>query len=147
MFLGQFRHNLDSKFRLTIPSRYRELLGNGAYVLQGFDGNLMVYTTADFEAIAQNANQMSETSPETRLLKRLLFATAVWVEVDNSGRILLPEFLRQAVEIGNEVVLAGVNDHFEIWSPEGWAGQMAKLLDTDANAQRFAALHISTQTS
>lgn len=144
MFLGQFRHTLDDKYRLTIPSRYRELLGNGAYVMQGFDGNLMAYTAQDFEAVAKSVGQMSETSFETRLLKRLLFSTATWVEMDGSGRILIPEFLRQAAGLGSEVVLAGVYDHFELWSPELWGGQIAKLQDTEANAQRFAALHIST---
>jgi len=145
MFLGQYRHSLDNKFRLTIPSRYRELLGGGAYILQGFDGNLMLYTAASFEIMAHNADQMSETSAETRLLKRLLFSTAVWVDLDSAGRILIPEFLRQAANIGNEVVLAGVNDHIELWSPERWALQMEKLLDSEANAQRFEALHISSQ--
>ncbi len=144
MFLGQYHHTLDTKNRLTIPSRYRELLARGAYVMQGFDGNLMVFTSSAFEAISQRASQLSVTDEKTRALKRLIFSTADYLEVDKSGRILIPEFLRLAADVRSEAVLAGVGDYFEIWSPERWAEQLTEMQDTDANAQRFATLDIST---
>ena len=90
MFLGQYRHNLDNKGRLTIPARFRELLSDGAYITQGFDKNLMVLTAPTFEFISQRVNQMSITDPTARELKRLLFSTADRVEPDSNGRILIP---------------------------------------------------------
>ena len=51
MFLGQYRHNFDTKGRLTIPARFRELLTDGAYVTRGFEKNLMVLTAPEFEGI------------------------------------------------------------------------------------------------
>jgi MraZ protein len=144
MFLGQYHHNLDSKNRLTIPSRFRELLADGAYVMQGFDRNLMVLTASAFAKIYQRSNLMSLTDPITRLLKRLIFSTASHVDVDNAGRILIPEFLRQVIDLQSEAVVVGVGDYFEIWSPDLWTEQINQLQDAEANAQRFAALDMST---
>jgi len=145
MFLGQYQHNLDDKGRLTIPARYRDLLAaDGAYVLQGFDNNLMVLTAPTFEAISRRVNQMSLTDPTARLLKRLIFSTADRVEVDRAGRILLPQFLRQAAQLNGDVIIVGAGDFFEIWSPEIWAKQVEQLQDVEANAQRFMSLELSS---
>ncbi len=144
MFLGQYRHTLDSKDRLTVPSRYRELLEGGAYVLQGFDRNLMVMTSAAFEMVKKHVQGMTLTDPTARLLRRLVFSTADLIELDKAGRILIPQFLREAAQLQSEVVLVGAGDYFEIWAAEPWIEQSAQLQDADANAQRFAALDIVT---
>lgn len=143
MFLGQYRHNIDEKGRLTIPARFRELLADGAYITQGFDQNLMVLRTATFEFISKRVNQNSMTDQVTRELARLLFATAERAETDKNGRILIPQFLRQAAKLNGEAVLAGVGDYFEIWAPAGWEQQIARMQETEANAGRFAALDLS----
>ncbi len=145
MFLGKYQHTLDNKGRLTIPSRFRELLAaDGAYVTQGFDHNLMVYTAQAFDRIYQRVNRMNVTDANARLLKRLVFSTAERVEVDKAGRILIPEHLRLSAGLQSEAIVVGAGDYFEIWSPEAWAEQMAQINDTDANAQRFALLDLST---
>ncbi len=145
MFLGQYRHNLDDKGRLTVPARYRELLEAGAFVLQGFDRNLMALTAPAFEAMIRQVNQMNMVDPHTRELKRLLFSTADRIEPDKSGRILLPQFLRELAGLESEAVLVGVGDYFEIWAPDAWEAQFAQLQDADANAQRFAGLQLSAE--
>ncbi|MEJ2263664.1 MAG: division/cell wall cluster transcriptional repressor MraZ [Anaerolineales bacterium] len=144
MFLGQYQHNIDSKGRLTIPARFRELLvAEGAYVTQGFDNNLMVLTVTTFTQIYQRVNRMSMTDPMARLLKRLIFSNADRVDVDKVGRILIPQFLRDAVELDGEAVIVGVGDYFEIWSTNIWQDQITQLKDVEANAQRFMALDLS----
>ena len=145
MFLGQYTHNIDSKGRLTVPARFREYLTEGAYISQGFDHNLMVLTTAAFEQLSKTINGMSITDPTNRQLKRLIFAGADRVELDRVGRIRIPQFLRQVASLDGEVVLIGVGDYFEIWSPEAWSPLAAELQDTQANAQRFAALELSSR--
>ncbi len=147
MFLGQFRHNFDTKGRLTIPARFRELLTDGAYVTQGFEQNLMVLTPPAFEAITRGVNQTSITNPTARDLKRLLFSTASRVEPDSNGRILIPQFLRELAGLDSEAFLVGVGDYFEIWAPTQWEEKMSSLNDTDANAQRFVGLDLSSSQS
>lgn len=143
MFLGQYRHNFDTKGRLTIPARFRELLTDGAYITRGLEQNLMVLTAPEFEAITRRMNQTSITDPTARDLKRLLFSTADRVEPDGNGRILIPQYLRELAGLDSEAFLVGVGDFFEIWSPEGWEEKMALLNDTEANAQRFIGLDLS----
>ncbi|HSO26903.1 MAG TPA: division/cell wall cluster transcriptional repressor MraZ [Anaerolineales bacterium] len=144
MFLGQYYHNLDGKGRLTIPARFRELLGeDAAYIMQGFDNNLMVLPTAAFEALTHRTNQTNLTDPAARLLRRLIFSTANHVEVDRAGRILVPQFLRQNSNLDSEAVVVGVGDYFEIWAPDRWSQQVDQLQDVEANAQRFLALDLS----
>jgi MraZ protein len=143
MFMGQYRHNIDDKGRLTIPARYRDLLADGAYITQGFDKNLMVWPSVAFESIYQRVNQKSITDQTTRLLRRLIFSSGEQVSVDRVGRILVPQFLRNLVGLDGEVVVVGVGDYFEIWSPTTWDDQLAQLQDADANAQRFAAFDLS----
>ena len=145
MFLGKYKHALDIKGRLTIPSRFRELLAaDGAYITQGFDHNLMVLPPTAFEKIYERVNRMSMTDNNARMLKRLIFASAEKVDVDRAGRILIPEHLRQLADLESEAIVVGLGDYFEIWAPEPWEEQLATLNDSEANAQRFAVLNLST---
>jgi MraZ protein len=145
MFLGQYQHNIDSKGRLTIPVRFRELLStDGAYVTRGFDHNLMVLTSQTFDEIYSRVNRMSMTDPMARLLKRLIFGSAERVDLDKNGRILLPQFLRDVAELNGDAIIVGVGDYFEIWKPDIWSQQVVQLQDDEANAQRFVALDLST---
>lgn len=143
MFLGQFEHNLDEKGRLTIPARFRELLGEDAFITQGFDRNLMVHTAESFAEIYNSINNTSLTDPTSRLLRRLIFSTASQVEFDRSGRILIPQFLRGIAKMDGSAMVVGQGSYFEIWSTALWADQCTLLQDTEANAQRFAALDLN----
>lgn len=144
MFLGQYQHNIDEKGRLTIPARYRDLLAaQGAYVTLGFDKNLIVLTVPSFEQVSKRVNRMSMTDPKARLLKRLIFSNAQLVAVDKTGRILIPQFLREAVHLDSEAVVAGAGGYFEIWSPEFWSGQTNLMQDTEKDALSFMDLDLS----
>ena len=144
MFLGQYRHTIDNKGRMIVPARFRDLLSDGAYIAQGFDRNLMVLTVASFEFISQRVNQLSLTDETARQLRRLIFASADRVDVDKAGRIRIPQFLLERATFDTEAVIVGVGDYFEIWAPDSWKKQESFLQDADANAQRFAALDLST---
>ena len=144
MFMGQFRHTLDDKGRLTIPARYRDLLMGGAYVTQGFDGNLIVYPVPVFQAISQRVSKLTVTDPETRNLRRMLYSSGEQVDVDRAGRILIASFLRDLAKLKSEVVVVGSGDYFELWSPEAWEVQFAGLQDLEANAKRFATFDLSS---
>lgn len=143
MFLGQYEHTIDEKGRMTIPARFRDLLQNGAYITTGFDHNLMVLTADSFEKIYDRVNHLSMTDPTARQLKRLIFSNADRVEIDRAGRILIPQKLRETVQLKTDAVVLGVGDYFEIWSPDLWLQQNELLNDTEANAQRFSALDLS----
>lgn len=142
MFLGQYRHSLDNKGRLTIPARFRELLEGGAFVTRGFDRNLLILTTADFDRLTHRVNQMSMTDPDARDLRRRLFSNATQVDFDRLGRILIPTFLREAAHIDGEAFVVGAGNYFEIWALEVWENHNARQ-DEDADARRFAAFDLA----
>ena len=144
MFMGQYQHNIDMKGRLTRPSRFRELIADGAYIIQGFDRNLMVLTSQTFENISSSLSRMNMTDPSARLLSRLVYAHGGRLEVDKAGRILIPDFLRQNASLEESAIVVGVGEYFEIWSPEEWNKQVMQIKDTDANAQRFVAFNLSS---
>jgi MraZ protein len=143
MFLGQYQHTIDNKGRLTIPARYRELLdAEGAYITRGFDHNLVVLPVPYFNQVANGVGQMSMTDPRARLLKRLIYGNAGLAEMDRAGRILIPQFLREAVGLDGEAIVVGVGEYFEIWSPEMWTEQTLQLQDAETDAQRFMDLDL-----
>ena len=145
MFLGQYVHSFDDKNRLTVPAKYRELISDGAYVVQGLDRNLMVLTPAAFEIIYQRIMAMNLTDPTARLLRRIILGNASQLEVDKAGRILLPQNLREFAGLDSEAILVGQGDYFEIWTPALWQQQVNQVQDAEANAQRFAALDLRTR--
>ncbi len=143
MFLGRFTHTFDEKGRIAVPTKFRDLLSSGAYLTQGFDQNLMVWRTEDFEKLYKQVNSMSLTDPDARLLKRLIFSNAVHVDLDRVGRILIPPYLREAVDLSANAIIVGMGDFFEIWSANMWEQQNDQMQDSNTNAKRFAALNLS----
>ena len=144
MFFGQYCHSLDSKKRLTIPSRFRDELKDGAYVVEGLDGNLMVFTSLIYEKIYQRISALTLTDESVRDLRRKFFGNAGYLEIDNAGRILIPDYLRETAGIQNEAVVTGAGSYFEIWSPTAWAQCLTRLQDPEASKERFATLEIPT---
>jgi MraZ protein len=142
MFFGRYEHSIDEKGRMTIPARFREALETGAYITRGFDRNLVVYTTSYLNIISEKVQEMRNTDPSARLLRRLIYSNAALVEFDKAGRILIPQFLRDSVDIQNNAIVIGVGDYFEIWSPSIWEAQNALLDDAETNIQRFSELNL-----
>lgn len=143
MFLGTYEHTLDTKGRMTIPVKYRELVSEGAYVTKGFDQNLMVLTNKVFQALFERVTSMNMADPTARELRRLMFANAFAVECDKAGRILIPQILRTHAILDGDALILGNGSYFEIWSPTLWKDHTEKLDGSDANNERYAALDLS----
>ncbi len=145
MFLGQYDHNIDAKSRLTVPVKFRAALASGAYVVQGFERNLMVYTTESFERLAKRAYSHTMTDPEVRAMRRVVFGGARQVNLDSAGRILIPTFLLEYAELGTEATIIGTGEYFEIWNPDDWAEELLSVTDPETNTERFASFDLSTE--
>lgn len=143
MFLGEFHHSFDDKSRLTIPSRFRDDFSSGAYIVRGFDQNLMILTKPAFEAIYQHVMNMNILDPQARFLRRYIIGKGNLVELDKSGRILVSDELRTWAGLKEEVALVGQGNYLEIWNPEQW--QEFEINSHDFDDERFKALNVSTQ--
>ena len=120
MFMSQYNHTIDTKGRLIIPSKFREILGEEFVVTQGMDGCLFVYANDDWNAFEQKLTSLPVINKQARQFARFFLSGAAQVEVDKQGRILLPANLRQFAGLDKDVVLVGVGSRIEIWSKEKW---------------------------
>lgn len=121
MFIGQHQHSIDEKGRLQLPVKWRsKLAADGAVITKGFDGSLTVYPMTVWEGIAAKLAALPQSQPEVRAYVRLILASAVDVELDSSGRVVIPQYLRQYAHVGKQTILAGLNDRIEIWDNQAW---------------------------
>jgi MraZ protein len=142
MFLNSHHHSFDEKFRLTIPSRFREI-PEGAYLVQGLDPNLLVLPPEVFDNLYNHLMTMNYADQNVRILRQRILSSAEKVMPDSNGRILIPQNLRELAGLKDKVVFVGAGNHFEIWSEELWQKQQELLNDTQTNDQRFAAITLT----
>lgn len=130
MFRGIAQLNLDSKGRLAVPARHRELLlercAGHLVVTADADRCLLVYPLPDWELIQQKLEGLSNLDPRVRDLQRRLIGFAVDVDMDGSGRVLIAPALRQYAQLEKNVVLVGQGKKFELWSEENWEQLVAR---------------------
>ena len=128
-FVGQYERSLDSKFRIVLPKKYREALGRQVYLARARN-SLAVYSAAQYKENVQRLiarDRNNELTPGTRLA---FGATSVSVEPDDkTGRITLPPELREHANLTNEVIVAGVLTHVEIWEKSAFEEFQAKHLN------------------
>lgn len=125
---GKYRHTVDPKGRLFVPSKLRDELGEAFYVTLGLDHCLSVYTEAGWQSILDKYNAL----PISQARKmRFLFANAAKCEPDAQGRIVLPQKLRAYAHLEKDVVVIGVSNRAEIWNAEKWAEIEAEELNPE----------------
>lgn len=121
MLIGEYTHILDSKKRLSLPSKFRKELGKKLVVTHGLDNCLFVYSASEWSRIAEQISKLGLGQADSRGFNRFMLAGAQEVSVDSAGRILVPDFLKSFAKLGTKVVLAGVYNRLEIWNEKTWA--------------------------
>lgn len=119
MFCGEYSHNLDSKKRMSLPSRLREELGESVVMTKNVDRCVSLYPIERWNAFTAKLDTLPET--ETRMVKRFLYSAAFETTVDGQGRILISPGLCEYAGLTKSVKVIGVGDHIEIWDEESWA--------------------------
>jgi len=120
LLAGEYRHSVDAKGRIIMPSKFREELGESFVVTKGFEGCLVAYSNEEWEKFVEKLRTLPENQKNVRRLLRILLSGASTVEVDKQGRLLLPQNLREAANITKEVTIIGVLNKVEIWDSEAW---------------------------
>jgi MraZ protein len=120
MFFGEFDYKIDEKGRIPIPPRFRNFLKDGVVLTPGAEKCITAYTIPEWKKLAATLADNTLTRSKMRKLNRVFFATAFNTKIDGQGRIAVPAPLREHAEIVDEVVVAGVNNTFEIWNKILW---------------------------
>ena len=124
MFYGEYAHTIDPKGRLTIPSKFRQVLTTNSiktlFLTRGLDGCLFLFSEPEWRLAESRFKQVSFTKAEGRKFNRLFFSGAIEVEPDGLGRVLIPKPLKEFAQIKEDVVVVGVSTRIEIWSKAKW---------------------------
>ncbi len=120
MFMGEYQHNLDSKGRLIVPSKFRDGLGQKFVITKGLDNCLFVYPMEEWSVLENKLKSLPFTKADARAFVRFFFSGANECDLDKQGRILLPGNLREYAKLDKDIVIIGVSARIEIWSKEVW---------------------------
>ena len=142
VFTGEYRHSVDDKGRIAVPSKFRAQLEGGAVVSRWLDACLAIHTRAGWDALAEKVATLPIADASARLFQRFIFAGAVDTSLDGQGRVLVPSYLRDMAGLDAEAVVVGSRDHAEIWAPARWETYRRDLEDADKLAQALQGLGI-----
>lgn len=120
MFMGTFQYKMDTKGRVMLPPSYRKELGDKFVITKGFEKCLFGYTKREWENLSKKLAKIPLSSKKARFFLRVWFSSAMFVEVDNQGRILIPLEFRKFASLNREIVFIGVFNRIEIWSKKAW---------------------------
>ena len=138
-FTGEFRHTIDAKGRLIVPSRMRDELGGDVAVLVTYlDGCIAMFSKEGFQRFEQQLMGLERSREESRALIRTMGSGTHDDEVDKQGRITVPGKLREYAGIEKEVVIIGAFDHAEIWNPQAWNDKQLDEAGLNARAQELS---------
>ena len=133
MFIGEYKHTLDDKGRIAIPSKFRKALAKGAVVTRGLDTSLFLFPKEEWDKLAQKLASLPLGQSNSRAFARLMLAGAMDVALDKQGRVVLPEYLRAYADMKKNVVIAGLFTRLELWDEAKWETYKKKV-EGDANA-------------
>jgi len=139
-FRGESVHKVDAKGRVSIPAPFRRVLEEGdpdwspgknpTFVIIYGDKKqafLRGYSIEGADALDDKVAKLGDFDPERRILERMLNAQSVYASVDENGRIVLSQKLREKAGIAKEATFAGMGDKFEIWNPDRYEDDMEAL--------------------
>jgi len=139
LFLGEYQVVFTGNGRIVIPKKIREALGDTRTftLTKGFDQCLSGFRNEDWEKGTQELMGPSVLEMKKMEMKRHLFSSAVVLEIDDQGRIVIPKHLIEYADLnGKDVVIIGVGTYFEIWNTEKWK-QYVK--DNEKNIRNIVA--------
>lgn len=123
-FRGRYEHTIDGKGRTSLPARYRDVLASigerRIIVTSGLDACVVAYTVPEWTAFEERLSKLPQFDRAVQKLKRIYVSGAVDVDVDDSGRVLIPPTLREHAHLQRDVVWAGSGKYAELWDKQTW---------------------------
>ncbi len=139
MFRGINAINIDGKGRLAVPTRYRDALGQDSsslvVTIDTEETCLLLYPAQQWQVIEDNLQRLPSFNAAARRIQRLLIGHATDVELDGSGRVLLPQLLRDYAQLEKRVVMIGQGNKFEVWDECLWQSRREKWLAEEASRE------------
>lgn len=131
MLIGTYRHSVDAKNRMRMPSKFKGELGENFVITKGTSNNLFVFSAEQFSAVYEKLMALPLFDEEAQKPVRKFLSSAFESEEDGQGRVLLPKELIAHANITKNLVFVGVGNRVEIWAEEVWDEN--QNADTDFN--------------
>ena len=143
MLIGEYKHTIDTKKRLSIPAKFRRDLGDRAVITKGLEKCLIIYTIPEWEKMAEKLNNLPTSQSDARNFARMMLAGATDVELDKLGRVLVPDYLKDYASLKKNVTVLGLSSKIEIWDSEKWEEHKQKTENAAGDiAERLKELGI-----
>ncbi len=120
MLIGTYRHSLDAKKRMRMPSKFKSGLGGSFVITKGTANNLFVFSSEEFTYLYEKMTALPIFDEEAQKPIRKFLSSAFEAEEDAQGRVLLPKELVAHAKITKNIVFVGVGNRVEIWAEELW---------------------------
>ena len=130
MLLGRYNNSIDSKNRVIVPAKLRELLGERCILTIGIENCLCIYSKENFEELAEKMAMIPDSALKARRFVRAVLSNASNCEFDKQGRINVPPHLIKWAKIDKELVTMGMGKRIEIWAKEVWDDEEAASMGT-----------------
>ncbi len=137
MFRGRYEHTIDKKGRISIPSRYREILSaraDDSLIVTNFDSCLVAFPKEEWEILEKKVSKLPQMKREVKAFQRYFISGAIECPIDKQGRIMIPQSLRKYAGLEKEVVLVGLIKKFEIWAKAKWESEFDQARDRFENS-------------
>jgi len=119
-FTSEFECKLDAKGRLVLPSKLKSNLPAASIrqivIRKGFEPNLIIYPLNEYKKLHNKISSLNEFNSEQRKLKRNFFSSIIQVDLDNSGRFLIPKNMLSHAKIHRDAIICGMGNVIEIWN-------------------------------
>jgi MraZ protein len=142
LFLGEYRHSVDAKGRVSLPARFRSEMEGSLVVAKGFDNELRIYSSQGYAGFLQEVVTMDQFKGRVREVQRWFTANAMVLDLDKAGRINIPTAYAEWAGLKDEAVVIGGADHVELWGPEKWAAYQEKTGNIADIAEEIADLGV-----
>ncbi|MBQ8425940.1 MAG: division/cell wall cluster transcriptional repressor MraZ [Clostridia bacterium] len=120
MLIGTYRHSLDAKKRMRMPSKLKNEIGSNFIITKGTNKNLLVFSKADFDALYLKLTSLPIFDEAVQKPIRKFLSSAFEAEEDSQGRVLLDKELCSFAGFVKNIVFVGVGNRVEIWAEELW---------------------------
>jgi MraZ protein len=153
LFLGTYKYQRDERGRFNIPARMRKRQDGSVYVdfvaTRGLNGCIVLFPEYSFHKYVANYTPLNISPEEEIAFYRLFLSKAVNLQIDNQGRISVPQELMSEATIDKDVQIIGVGSWIEVWNPQKYAEyeSQQKLGYDDIAKHFFASLRRDRQHS
>jgi len=127
MLIGQYESRIGEKHQAGLPKKFREVLGDKLIVTKGFENCLIIVSEENWKTLLEGTEGKPFISKSARELQRFLLGNASYTELDQKGRFVIPEYLREFAHINSDVIFVGIQRFVELWDKKSWEDHQKEL--------------------